>query len=123
MVNMDTVDMDMVDMDIVVIGMMDINMVDINTVDMDLVDMDMVDMEIMNINKVDINTQSHCCASYFVFFMNKYVNISLHWLHLHCGFSSVSSNFLSQRMHSHIGCICLIFLHCVFSNDSSYCQP
>ena len=67
MVDMDTVDMDMVDMDIVVIGMMDINMVDI---------------KMMNINKVDINTQSHCCASYFVFFMNKYVNISLHWLHL-----------------------------------------
>ena len=38
---------------------------------------------------------------------------------LHCVFSNVSSNCLHQRMHSHIGCICLTFLHCVFSNVSS----
>ena len=31
----------------------------------------------------------------------------------------VSSNGLPQRMHSHIGCICLAFLHCAFSNVSS----
>ena len=34
-------------------------------------------------------------------------------------FSNVSSNGLHWRMHSHIGCICLTFLHCVFSNVSS----
>ena len=38
---------------------------------------------------------------------------------LHCGFSNVSSNCLHQRMHSDTGCICLTFLHCVFSNVSS----
>ena len=38
---------------------------------------------------------------------------------LHCAFSDVSSNGLPQRMHSHIGCICLAFLHCAFSNVSS----
>ena len=35
---------------------------------------------------------------------------------LHCAFSNVSSNRLPEKMHSHIGCICLTFLHCVFSN-------
>ena len=33
-------------------------------------------------------------------------------------FSNVSSNCLPERMHNHIGCICLTFLHCVFSNVS-----
>ena len=38
---------------------------------------------------------------------------------LHCVLSNVSSNGLPVRMHSHIGCICLIYLHCVFSNAPS----
>ena len=38
---------------------------------------------------------------------------------LHCAFSNVSSNGLPERMHSHIGCISLTFLHCVFLNVSS----
>ena len=43
-----------------------------------------------------------------------------HWLPFpQCVFSIVSSNRLSERMHSHIGCICLALLHCVFSNVSS----
>ena len=42
---------------------------------------------------------------------------------LHCVFSNVSSNRLHERMHSHIGCICLTFLHCAFSNVSSNCLP
>ena len=33
--------------------------------------------------------------------------------------SSVSSNSLPEKMHSHIGCICIVFLHCVFSNVTS----
>ena len=37
---------------------------------------------------------------------------------LHCVFSNVASSCLHQRMHNHIGCICLTFLHCVFSNVS-----
>ena len=37
----------------------------------------------------------------------------------HCVFSNVSSNRLPERMQNHIGCICLTFLHCVFSNVSS----
>ena len=40
---------------------------------------------------------------------------------LHCAFSNVSSNHLPVRMQSHIGCICLSFLHCVFSYVSSNC--
>ena len=40
---------------------------------------------------------------------------------LHCAFSSVPSNRLSERMHSCIGCICLTFLQCAFSNVSSNC--
>ena len=36
----------------------------------------------------------------------------------HCVFSNVSSNCRPERMHSHIGCICLSFPHCVFSNFS-----
>ena len=38
---------------------------------------------------------------------------------LHCAFSYVSSNGLSERMHSCIRCICLAFLHCVFSTVPS----
>ena len=38
-------------------------------------------------------------------------------------FSNVSSNGLAELMHSHIGYICLTFLHCVFSNESSNCLP
>ena len=33
------------------------------------------------------------------------------------------SNYLHQRMHSRIGCICLAFLHCVFSNVPSNRLP
>ena len=41
---------------------------------------------------------------------------------LHYSFSNVSSNYLRQRMHSHIGCI-FFSLHCVFSNVSSNHLP
>ena len=37
----------------------------------------------------------------------------------YCAFSNVSSIGLYERMHSHIGCIYVMFLHCVFSNVSS----
>ena len=40
---------------------------------------------------------------------------------LHCAFSNVFSNCLNQRMHDHTGCICLTFPHCVFLNVSSKC--
>ena len=33
-------------------------------------------------------------------------------------FLNVSSNGLAELMHSHIGYICLAFLHCAFSNVS-----
>ena len=53
------------------------------------------------------------------------VQAKSHRLHyfsfFHCGFSNVSSSRLPERMHSHIGCICLAFLHCAFSNVSSNC--
>ena len=42
---------------------------------------------------------------------------------LQCVFSNVSSNFLDKRMHSRTGCICLTFLHCVFLNVSSNHLP
>ena len=35
---------------------------------------------------------------------------------LHCVFSNVSSEHLPGRMHNHIVCIYLAFRHCVFSN-------
>ena len=38
---------------------------------------------------------------------------------LHCVFSNVPSNCLPAKMHSHIGCIYLTFLRYVFSNVSS----
>ena len=41
----------------------------------------------------------------------------------HCVFSNMSSNCLPERIHSHTGCICLAFLHCVFSNESSKRLP
>ena len=42
---------------------------------------------------------------------------------LHCVFSNVFSNCLPERMHNHIGYICLTFLHCAFSNVSLNCLP
>ena len=38
-------------------------------------------------------------------------------------FSNFSSNRFPERMHSHIGCICLSFLHCVSSDVSSNHLP
>ena len=38
---------------------------------------------------------------------------------LHCVFSNAPSNCLPEKMHSLIGCICLIFRHCVFSDVST----
>ena len=40
---------------------------------------------------------------------------------LHCASSNVTSNCLPEMMLNHIGCICLTFLHCVFSNAFSKC--
>ena len=40
---------------------------------------------------------------------------------LHCVFSNVASNGLIEKKHSHICCICLTFLHYVFSNVLSNC--
>ena len=37
--------------------------------------------------------------------------------------SNVSSNSMPVRMQSHIGCICLTFLHCASLNVSSNCLP
>ena len=42
---------------------------------------------------------------------------------LHCVFSHVSSNRLSDRMQCHTGNICMIFFLCVFSNVSLICLP
>ena len=42
---------------------------------------------------------------------------------LHCVFSNVTSVHLDQSRHSHTSCICLTFLHCAFSNESSSCLP
>ena len=42
---------------------------------------------------------------------------------LHCVFSNVFSKLLHRRMQSHIGCICLTFLHCVSSNVASNDLP
>ena len=38
---------------------------------------------------------------------------------LHCVFSNVSSNYLPEMMHNHIGCIYLTFSHSIVSNVSS----
>ena len=42
---------------------------------------------------------------------------------LNCAFLSALLMNLFQRMHSHIGCICLTFLRCEFSNVSSNDLP
>ena len=38
-------------------------------------------------------------------------------------FAAVSFQMCPRRMHSHIGCTCLTFLHCEFLNESSNCLP
>ena len=63
------------------------------------------------------------CIKFF-FKAPPWEDTKLHWLNLFrlsplCEFSNVASNCISERMHSHTGCICLVFLHCVFSNVSS----
>ena len=40
-------------------------------------------------------------------------------LHLHCELSNAFSNCRPEYMLNHTCCICLTFLHCVFSNVSS----
>ena len=42
---------------------------------------------------------------------------------LHCVFSNEPSDSMHGRIQSHIGCMCLTFLHCVFSNESSNSLP
>ena len=42
---------------------------------------------------------------------------------LHCAFSNVSSNCLPEQRQSRTGCICLAFLRCAFSNVSSKRSP
>ena len=54
-------------------------------------------------------------------------DLKLHWLHL-IDFSPLcvfrwSLNCLPMKMQSHIDCMCLTFLHCVFSNVSSNRLP
>ena len=49
-----------------------------------------------------------------------------HWLHMF-GLSVIKwypqSAFIYKKMHSHTGCICLTFLHCVISSVFSNCLP
>ena len=40
---------------------------------------------------------------------------------LHCAFSNVSSIGLPDMRQSHTDCMCMIFVHCVFSNVPSNC--
>ena len=42
----------------------------------------------------------------------------IYLIFLHCVFSNVSSNHLHEMRHNHIGCICLTFPQCAFSNVS-----
>ena len=54
--------------------------------------------------------------------MNSYIDcICLTFLH--CAFSNESSTCLYEKMHSYTACICLAFLHCAFSDVSSTCLP
>ena len=54
-----------------------------------------------------------------------YIQILTNMFKLSPNWSCVSldgpSNWLPEKMQSHIGCICLTFLHCVSSNVSSSC--
>ena len=54
-----------------------------------------------------------CHTLLYVYFTIKLNNV----------FLNVSSNGLAELMHSHIGYICLTFLHCGFSNGSLNCLP
>ena len=60
-------------------------------------------------------------------FLQSYIRTSSSDSHcltfLHCVFTNVSSNGLSQRMHNHIDCICVTFLQSVFSDASSKSLP
>ena len=40
---------------------------------------------------------------------------------IHYAFSNVSSDNLPKRMYNYIGCTCLAFLHYAFSNEISNC--
>ena len=47
----------------------------------------------------------------------------IYLIFLHCVFSNVSSNHLHEMRHNHIGCICLTFPQCAFLNVSSNRLP
>ena len=63
------------------------------------------------------NVSSNVSAMYLDQIMHNPTGCIICLAFLHCGFS----NGLPERMHSHIGCICLVFLRYVFSNVSSNC--
>ena len=48
-------------------------------------------------------------------FINNYITNSFKF---HVVFSNGSSSCLPEKMHNHTGCICLVFLHCAFSDAS-----
>ena len=64
-----------------------------------------------------------CNHSVCIYATCGYTRMPIPLSHLLNVFSNVSSNCLHERMHNHIGCICLTFLHCVFSSVSSNDLP
>ena len=61
------------------------------------------------------NVSSNVSAMYLDQIMHNPTGCIICLAFLHCGFS----NGLPERMHSHIGCICLTFPDCVFLNVPS----
>ena len=63
----------------------------------------------------------------FLFPQHIFSSISLHdlpdciSLTFYGAFPNVPSNCVPERMQTHIGCICIIFVHCAPSNVSSHC--
>ena len=76
-------------------------------------------------HKTWLNFEVHCVQYHINYGEVNWAQslISTTCITLHGVSPCVSSNFLSQMRRSHTCCICLAFLHCVFSNDSSNGLP
>ena len=73
-------------------------------------------------SQIQRNIVQRCATNYLPQKRQSYIGY-ICLVFLHCAFSNVSSNFLPENRQSRIGCICWTFFHCAFSNVFSKRLP
>ena len=64
---------------------------------------------------------AHVSQSFVILHYSIYIQCKIFYFNLNYAFPYVLLNCLPESMHSHICCICLACLHCVFSSAPSNC--